>query len=77
MISDILCNFEELKADAKLEIDGSKLIELGIPEGKHIGEILLELQHKRLDGEIRNSIDEERLVYEKLKMLGFRPNFNE
>jgi len=77
MISDILCNFEVLKADAKLEIDGSKLIELGIPEGKHIGEILLELQHKRLDGEIRNSIDEERLVYEKLKMLGFRPNFNE
>ena len=75
-ICEILCNFDEFKKDAEISFDGSKLIELGVPKGEHVGKILLELKHQRLDGKISNIFDEEKIVKEKLKILGVEPSSN-
>ena len=73
-ICEILCNFDEFKKDAEISFDGSKLIELGVPKGEHVGKILLELKHQRLDWKISNIFDEEKIVREKLKILGVEPS---
>ncbi len=41
---------------------GNDLIKLGVPTGPRVGKILTALQKARLDGEIRNRKDEEKLV---------------
>jgi tRNA nucleotidyltransferase (CCA-adding enzyme) len=38
--------------EVRLEIDGSDLAELGLPESPRVGEVLTELRRRKLNGEL-------------------------
>jgi tRNA nucleotidyltransferase (CCA-adding enzyme) len=46
---------------------GDDLIELGVPEGPRVGEVLKELLTARLDGLVATREDEERFVRRRLR----------
>ncbi|MDE2970065.1 MAG: hypothetical protein OXT51_08190 [Chloroflexota bacterium] len=47
-------------------LDGDALLALGVPQGPRVGELLRELLHARLDGQVANRADEEALVRDRL-----------
>ncbi len=57
--------FEELK-DVKTTLRGGDLVDLGIPQGPQIGQILSQLRDARLDGEIHSLEEEKVFVTQKL-----------
>lgn len=47
-------------------LDGDALLTLGVPQGPRVGELLRELLHARLDGQVATRADEEALVRSRL-----------
>lgn len=50
-----------------LELDGNDLIELGVPEGREIGQLLNELLHVKLTGRLPDRLDEVHYIQNWLK----------
>ncbi|MBX9720658.1 MAG: hypothetical protein K2X81_04635, partial [Candidatus Obscuribacterales bacterium] len=57
--------FEDLK-DVKTTLRGGDLVDLGIPQGPEIGQILSQLRDARLDGEI-SSLEEEKVFVTQMR----------
>lgn len=48
--------------DVKIALTGNQLVELGVPQGPRIGEILEQVHIAKLDGEIKTEQEEKRYV---------------
>ncbi|MEM0951527.1 MAG: hypothetical protein AAGI66_05210 [Cyanobacteria bacterium P01_H01_bin.74] len=59
-----------------LELDGKDLLELGVPQGKQIGECLTVLLHAKLMGRVRNRMDEIQFMQKKLESTKQADNAN-
>lgn len=66
---DRLSLFLKKLRNIKLYLDGDKLAEMGVSEGKHMGAILKKLLESRLNGEIRTKTDEVNLARKLRKKL--------
>ena len=61
-----LFRYEARWKHIKPELNGADLIELGVPEGEAVGQVLRQLTHARLDGKVRTRDEEVEFVNSRL-----------